>query len=92
MSTELQLEKHSPEFRIEEVGLDSPLLEAVVKLHAAGKSKLGPFPMGAFEDHARQKLILAAVASDKSVAGYAASRPCNCWRCSVFCDSGRADA
>ena len=70
MSTELQLEKHSPEFRIEEVGLDSPLLEAVVKLHAAGKSKLGPFPMGAFEDHARQKLILAAVASDKSVAGY----------------------
>ena len=70
MGKELQLAKHSPEFHIEEVGLDSPLLEAVVKLHTAGKSKLGPFPMGAFEDHARQKLILAAVASDKSVAGY----------------------
>src|SRR5580765_7951634 len=70
MSTEPQLAKRNPEFNIEEVGLDSPLLEAVVKLHAAGKSNLGPFPMGAFEDHARQKLILAAVASDKSVAGY----------------------
>jgi len=41
-----------------------------VNLHAAGKSKLGPFPLGAFEDHARQKLILAAVTADKTVAGY----------------------
>jgi GNAT superfamily N-acetyltransferase len=57
-------------FRIEEVGLDSPLLEAVIKLHAAGKARLGPFPQGAFEDHARQKMILAAVAPDNSVAGY----------------------
>ena len=57
------------QFRIEEVGLDSPMLEAVIKLHAAGKARLGPFPQGAFEDHARQKMILAAVASDNSVAG-----------------------
>ena len=58
------------QFRIEEVGLDSPMLEAVIKLHAAGKARLGPFPQGAFEDHARQKMILAAVAPDNSVAGY----------------------
>jgi hypothetical protein len=45
------------------------MLEAVIKLHAAGKARLGPFPQGAFEDHARQKMILAAVASDNSVAG-----------------------
>jgi GNAT superfamily N-acetyltransferase len=57
-------------FCIEEVGLESPLLTAVIRLHAAGKSKLGPFPQGAFEDHARQKLILAAVAGEGSVAGY----------------------
>ena len=58
------------QFHIEEVGLDSPFLELVVSLHATGKAKLGPFPRGAFEDHARQKLILVAIASDMSVAGY----------------------
>lgn len=55
---------------IEEVALDSPMLESVIKLHAAGKSKLGPFPRGAFEDHARQKSVLAGIAKDGSVAGY----------------------
>ena len=49
------------QFRIDEVGLDSPLLEAVIKLHAAGKARLGPFPKGAFEDHARRKMILVAL-------------------------------
>jgi GNAT superfamily N-acetyltransferase/predicted nucleic acid-binding protein len=58
------------QFRIDEVGLDSPLLEAVIKLHAAGKARLGPFPKGAFEDHARRKMILVAIAADKTVAGY----------------------
>jgi GNAT superfamily N-acetyltransferase len=58
------------QFRIEEVGLNSPLLEAVIKLHAAGKARLGPFPQGAFEDYARQEMILVAVAPDNSVAGY----------------------
>lgn len=62
--------KCKDQFHIEEVGLESPLLEAVISLHATGKAKLGPFPRGAFEDHARQKLILAAVAGDKSIAGY----------------------
>jgi len=58
------------QFQIEEIGLGSPLLESVVGLHATCKAKLGPFPRGAFEDHARQKLIFAAIASDKSIAGY----------------------
>ena len=62
--------KGDVQFQIEKVGLDSPLFKEVVTLHAAGKSTLGPFPLGAFEDHARQKLILAAVTSDKIVAGY----------------------
>ena len=62
--------KCKDQFHIEEVGLNSPLLESVIGLHAAGKATLGPFPRGAFEDHARQKLILAAIASDKSIAGY----------------------
>ena len=60
----------SNRFRIEEVGLNSPLLEGVIGLHAAGKSRLGPFPQGAFEDHARQKKILAVVTPDNTVAGY----------------------
>jgi GNAT superfamily N-acetyltransferase len=58
------------QFQIDEVGLDSPLLEAVIRLHAAGKNRLGPFPKGAFEDHARRKMILAAIAADGTVAGY----------------------
>ena len=62
--------KDTAQFRIEEVGLNSPLLDSVVKLHAASKATLGPFPMGAFEDHARQKLILTAISDDGSVAGY----------------------
>jgi ribosomal protein S18 acetylase RimI-like enzyme/predicted nucleic acid-binding protein len=57
-------------FRIEEVGLDSPLLEAVIKLHAASKGYLGHFPKGAFEDHARRKMILVAIAPNNIVAGY----------------------
>src|ERR1044072_9437753 len=58
------------QFRIEEVGLGSPLLEAVIKLHAAGKARLGPFPQGAFEDHAKQRKILAAITDNNTVAGY----------------------
>src|SRR5436190_24180775 len=61
------------DFRIEEVGLDSPLLESVIKVHAASKSYLGPFPKGAFEDHARRRMILVAVSPDKIVAGYVLS-------------------
>lgn len=52
------------------VGLDSPHLAKVMALHAARKSRLGQFPVGAFEDHARRKLILAAVARDGALAGY----------------------
>jgi ribosomal protein S18 acetylase RimI-like enzyme len=60
----------APQLRIEEVDLNSPLLDEVIKLHAAGKARLGPFPQGAFEDHARQKKIFAAVTSENEVAGY----------------------
>lgn len=55
---------------VKEVGLHSPLLEEVIKLHAAGKSTLGPFPRGAFEDHACRNLILAAITPNQEVSGY----------------------
>lgn len=37
------------QFRIVEVGLGSPFLEAVIKIHGSIRSRLGPFPRGAFE-------------------------------------------
>jgi GNAT superfamily N-acetyltransferase len=52
------------------VGLDSAYLSKVMALHATKKSRLGQFPKGAFEDHARRKLILAAVAPNGMLAGY----------------------
>jgi len=52
------------------VSLESPLFVAVVALHAARKSRLGQFPVGAFEEHAKRKLILAAVTPEGAVAGY----------------------
>jgi GNAT superfamily N-acetyltransferase len=58
------------QFRIEEVGLGSPIFDEVVKLHAVGKARLGPFPRGAFEDHARLKMILAAISDENILAGY----------------------
>src|ERR1035441_2868199 len=61
------------QFQIEEVGLDSPHLEAVIKLHAAGKSRLGPFPRGAFEDQAHHRWIFAAITPEiGSWLGFAA--------------------
>jgi predicted nucleic acid-binding protein len=60
----------SPSFQIERIGPDSPLLAEVLLLHAASKSNLGAFPKGAFEDAARQKRILVAIAPDKALAGY----------------------
>jgi GNAT superfamily N-acetyltransferase len=56
--------------RMEEVDLGSTLLDAVVSLYSAAKTRLGPFPKGAFEDHARQGKILGAIASDGTLAGY----------------------
>ncbi len=58
------------QFRIVEVGLDSPFLEAVIKIHGSIRGRLGPFPKGAFEDHAQRKRILAAVTPEDVVAGY----------------------
>jgi len=58
------------QFRIEEIGLESSYLEAVIKLHAAGKQRLGPFPRGAFEEYAKAKMIIAALAPDNALAGY----------------------
>ena len=52
------------------LGLDSPHLSKVMALHAERKARLGQFPAGAFEDHARRKLIFAAVSSDGALAGY----------------------
>lgn len=64
------MSKTSPSFQIDRLGPDSPLLAEVLLLHAASKSNLGAFPKGAFEDAARQKRILVAVAPDKTLAGY----------------------
>lgn len=41
-----------------------------MKLHAARKARLGPFPEGAFQDHAAKKQILASVTPDGVLAGY----------------------
>jgi hypothetical protein len=57
-------------FQIENVDLNSVHFEAVIRLYATSKARLGPFPRGAFEDHARRKLILAAVSSDGELVGY----------------------
>lgn len=53
------------------VGLDQrfDLLPAVMALGRRYSAKLGRFPAGAFEDHARQGRILAALI-DEEVAGY----------------------
>ena len=58
------------QFLIEEVDLHSTSFEAVIQLHTAAKARLGPFPRGAFEEHAQQKRILAAIGPDNTVAGY----------------------
>lgn len=57
-------------FKIQHVGPDSSLLASVLLLHAANKGNLGAFPKGAFEEAARRKRILVAIASDETVAGY----------------------
>ncbi len=57
-------------FRIEGIDPDSPLLSDVLLLHAASKSTVGAFPKGAFEEAARRKWILVAIAADGAVAGY----------------------
>lgn len=49
--------------------MNSPYFEAVIELHTRGKARLGPFPRGAFEEHAERKKIIAAVI-DGTVAGY----------------------
>jgi ribosomal protein S18 acetylase RimI-like enzyme len=64
----------SPSFRIERMAPDSPLLQEVLLLHAANKSTLGAFPKGAFEEAARRKWILVAIAPGNSVAGYVVFR------------------
>ena len=58
------------QFKVEEIGLDSAYFEDVIKLYVASKSRLGLFPRGAFEDHACQKNILAAITPANEVAGY----------------------
>ncbi len=63
-------ETGKPEITIVPVGLDSPHLSQVMTLHAVRKSRLGQFPAGAFEDHARRQLIFAAVAPNDALAGY----------------------
>ena len=63
-------ETSSKTFQIKEIDLNSPHFETVVQLHGVGKARLGPFPRGAFEDHAARRMILAAVTVDDAVAGY----------------------
>jgi GNAT superfamily N-acetyltransferase len=60
----------SDQFEIKAIGFDSPFFEEVIRLHAAGKGTLGPFPRGAFEDHAHRNLILVAIAPSNEIGGY----------------------
>lgn len=57
-------------FQVEQIGAASTYLPQVLSLHAAFKATLGPFPRGAFEEHAEKKQILVALAPDGAVAGY----------------------
>jgi predicted nucleic acid-binding protein len=59
-----------PPFRIQTIEHGHSLFEEVIALHSIKKSTLGPFPRGAFEDHAAKKLILGAVAENGKLAGY----------------------
>jgi hypothetical protein len=63
-------ESNKPSISVVPVGLNSPHLAQVMALHAVRKSRLGQFPVGAFEDHARKKLILGAIAPNGVLAGY----------------------
>lgn len=58
------------QFRIEEIDLESPHLEAVIKLHTVGKARLGLFPRGAFEEYARLRKIVGAITAENQLAGY----------------------
>jgi GNAT superfamily N-acetyltransferase len=64
----------TPQFRIERIGPNSPLLPEVFALHAASKSKVGAFPRGAFEEAASRSWILVAIAPDNTAAGYVTYR------------------
>ncbi|MGH7972043.1 MAG: GNAT family N-acetyltransferase, partial [Limisphaerales bacterium] len=68
------MSKEPVSFSIEPVGPESSLLPAVILLHGASKGNVGAFPKGAFEEAARKKWILAAIAPDGSVAGYVVYR------------------
>lgn len=61
-------------FAVEEIDLASPYLEDVIKLWRVYSDTLGPFPRGAFEDHARKRQIIVAIKSPKKLVGYLAYR------------------
>lgn len=56
--------------KIEIVTFDSPHLPAVKKLGKENAATLGFFPEGAFDDHAKKKLIFAAIDENENCLGY----------------------
>jgi hypothetical protein len=60
----------SVKYSVERIGTDSPLFTHVLTLHAASKARLGPLPLGAFEELAERKQILIAATPEGSLVGY----------------------
>ena len=61
-------------FAVEEIDLASPYLEDVIKLWRVYSDTLGPFPRGAFEDHARKRQIIVAIKPPQKLVGYLSYR------------------
>lgn len=59
-----------PFFRIECVAPGTAHFEELLTLHKKKKARLGPFPRGAFEEHAADDLILGAFDQNNRLAGY----------------------
>jgi GNAT superfamily N-acetyltransferase/predicted nucleic acid-binding protein len=58
------------DIEIRAIDSSSPHLADVIKLHRADSHRLGFFPKGAFEDHARARQILLALNQGSEVLGY----------------------
>lgn len=61
---------HTFNIQVQVIEPGTELFEAVIALHTGKKATLGPFPRGAFEDHAAKGWILGAVADNGRLAGY----------------------
>ena len=60
----------SEDLELEFIDLSSSYLEQIIALHRANSRTLGFFPRGAFEEHARNRHIIAAIDHAGSCVGY----------------------